>query len=100
MNYYETETTEPNEHVFIGKRGERLTITESQLVLETAKRVLIINLKLIVSFICEKHGKYFKIHICSRRDVDFADVKVARNLLLLKAEDTEKLTKILKSIRM
>ncbi len=99
MENPEIETIELKTYVFVGKKGERLTITQSQLVLETAKEILLINLRSIASFFCEKRGKFYKIRISSRSDADFVDVKSARSLLLLKAEDTRKLMFILKSIK-
>lgn len=100
MDNVETEIIDSEQHVFIGKHGERLTVLKSQLMLETAKGILLINLRSVASFFCKKQGKFYKICFSSRSDADFADIKSVRSLLLLKAEDTQKLMSVLKSKEM
>lgn len=94
-NYNYEREREPERPTFIGKRGEGLTVTNSYLVLERAKGTFLINLD-SVGLIFKKSGRYFKVYLSSRKDVDVLDWKTASYLLHLKAEDTKKLIEILK----
>lgn len=100
MDFWETGSTDSNELYFVGKKGKRVTIIDSQIVIESTKDILLINLKSIAGFYCEKHGKFFKIRISSRSDADFSDVTASRGLISLSAEDTQKFLQIIKSKRM
>lgn len=99
MSNQESQMSEQKEYVFAGKRGERLTISPSQLLFETKREILLINLRSIPSFFCEKSGRYYKIRISSRSDSDITNLKSMRSLMLLKAEDTKKLLAVLKIYR-
>ena len=98
MENYETETLEVNESVFIGKRGEKLSITDSHLMLESPKELLLIHLSSI-SFHCEKHGKWYHVRIATGDNVDLADLKSSRCLIILKADETRRLMGILRASR-
>lgn len=99
MSTYETEQVEIKEQVFVGKKGERLTVTRSLLILESAKELALIDLGSIAGFFCEKRGKYYKVRISSQSDDDPTHIKGSGYLLILKAEDTKKLFAVLKAFR-
>lgn len=93
------QSEETNEFIFTGKYGERLTVTKSQLLLESATEILLLSLRSIPGFFCEKHGKYYRVRISARCDSDLATLRSGRCLITLRLEETAKLMGILKSLR-
>ena len=96
---YEEHNDERNEFIFKGKKGANLTVTKKQLLLENSKEILLIPLESVSGFFCEKRGKYYRVRISARCDLDLVSLRYIRCLITLSLEETKKLIKILQSIR-
>lgn len=87
------------EREFIGKKGERLIISDGVFMLSKQSSVYVLRLSSIAGFYCEKRRSYYEVRIFSDvRETVSVDARSARCLITLKNEDAQNLIAVLKNV--
>lgn len=83
---------------FIGKKGERLVISDGTFTLSTKTSIYVLRLSLIAGVYCEKRRSYYEVRIFADvQNTVSAAARSARCLITLKAEDTKRLIAVLQA---